>query len=167
MPIWIVRRLFNLWGPFRGAGIRLTELSPDWRHARVELRKTLTNRNYVGTHFGGSLFAMTDPFYMVMLMRNLGGDYIVWDKTASIDFVSPGRGTVHCEFHIDDALMERIKREAASGAPTFPEFDIDVLNTEGQVVARVHRKLYVRLKPERRPLAPASASASASARTAS
>lgn len=140
----------------RGAGIRLTELSADWRYARVELRRTLSNRNYVGTHFGGSLFAMTDPFYMVMLLRNLSSDYIVWDKAASIDFVSPGRGTVYCEFHIDATLIERIKLDAANGAPTFPEFDIEIFNADRQVVARVHRKLYVRLKPERRPSAPAS-----------
>jgi acyl-coenzyme A thioesterase PaaI-like protein len=159
MPTWLFRRLMRFWGPFRASGIRLTHLSADWRYARVELRRGLLNMNYVGTHFGGSLFSMTDPFYMLMLMHNLGRDYLVWDKTASIDFVSPGRGTVFAEFRLDAPLLERIREGAASGAPVYPEFDIDVLNDRKEVVARIHRRLYVRLKPERRPgVMPASAS---------
>ena len=47
-------RLVDMW-----AGYPFAE---DYRHARVELRQRWYNRNYVGTHFGGSLFAMTDPF---------------------------------------------------------------------------------------------------------
>jgi acyl-coenzyme A thioesterase PaaI-like protein len=93
-PAWLLRRLINIWGPFRGAGIVVTSLADDWSHARVVLKERLLNRNYVGTHFGGSLFAMTDPFYMLMLMHRLGKGYRVWDRAASIDFLSPGRGTL-------------------------------------------------------------------------
>ena len=89
-----MRRLFNLWPVFRGAGIRVREIGPDFRSVTVELRAKLLNRNYVGTHFGGSLFAMTDPFFMIMMMQNLGRDYIVWDKAGTVRFLKPARGTV-------------------------------------------------------------------------
>ncbi len=61
------------------------------------------NRNYVGSHFGGSLFAMTDPFWMLLALHALGSDYIVWDQAGEIAFARPGRGTVAAEFHLDDA----------------------------------------------------------------
>lgn len=54
----------------------------------------------MGTHFGGSLYAMCDPFYMWILMENLGKDFIVWDKAATIRFKKPGTGTVNAEFEI-------------------------------------------------------------------
>src|SRR5262249_37782788 len=114
MPAWMLRRLMNIWGPFLGAGIVVTDLAEDWSHARVVLKAGLLNRNYVGTHFGGSLFAMTDPFYMLMLLHRLGKGYLVWDRAASIDYLSPGRGTVSADFLLEDRVVEDIRRGAAS-----------------------------------------------------
>jgi acyl-coenzyme A thioesterase PaaI-like protein len=144
MSAWMLRRMMNIWGPFRGAGIVVTALAEDWSHARVVLKRRLLNRNYVGTHFGGSLFAMTDPFYMLMLMHRLGKGYRVWDRAASIDYLSPGRGTVSAEFRLDDQTVEDIRRTAASGEAVFPEFDVEVRDVAGTVVARVHKQIYVR-----------------------
>jgi hypothetical protein len=88
----------SYWPPFFGAGIRIREISDDFTYVRVEMKLRFWNRNYVGTHFGGSLYSMVDPFYMLMLIENLGRDYIVWDKSASIRFLKPGRGRVSAEF---------------------------------------------------------------------
>jgi Domain of unknown function (DUF4442) len=86
-----LRRWVNLWPPFLGAGIRVIRIAPDMKAVDVEMKLRWWNANYVGTHFGGSLYAMTDPFYMLMLMANLGCDYIVWDKAGSIRYRRPGR----------------------------------------------------------------------------
>jgi acyl-coenzyme A thioesterase PaaI-like protein len=145
MPAWMLRHVMNVWGPFRGAGIAVTALAEDWSHARVILKQRLLNRNYVGTHFGGSLFAMTDPFYMLMLMHRLGKTYRVWDRAASIDYLSPARGTVCAEFRLEDQTVEDIRRGAAEGKAIFPEFDVEVRDSAGTVVARVHKQIYVRL----------------------
>ena len=117
----------------------------------VELKLGRLNRNYVGTHFGGSLYAMTDPFYMIMLLHNLGGDYLIWDKTGSIDYVAPGRGTVSAHFVITGARLDEIRAQAAGGEKTFPEFHVDVKDEAGELIAKVHKTLYVRLKPRSRP----------------
>ena len=93
----LLRWGLNLWPPFRGAGIRVRHIAQDWSEARVELRAGPLKRNFVGTHYGGSLFSMTDPFYALMLMHRLGGQYLVWDQAASIDFIAPGRGRVVTE----------------------------------------------------------------------
>lgn len=144
-------RGMHLWPPFLGAGIRLRHMSEDFREAEVELRLGRLNRNAVGTQFGGSLFAMTDPFYAIMLMRNLGRDYLVWDKAASIEYLAPGRGTVRARFELTEARLDGIRAQAAGGEKVLPEFDTEIVDAKGEVVARVHRTVYVRLKPKHRP----------------
>jgi acyl-coenzyme A thioesterase PaaI-like protein len=105
--------MLNFWPPFFFSGITVIEVAKDFRYAKVRLKKKMLTSNYVGTLFGGSLFAMTDPFYMVMVMKNLGSGYIVWDKKSEIDYVSPGKTTVYAEFNIWDTDLEEIKREVA------------------------------------------------------
>ena len=151
MPPRLLRHLFNVWPPFLLSGIHVTHLGRDWRSAEVELRMRPWNRNYVGTHFGGSLFAMTDPFWMILVMRSLGPDFVVWDKAGAIDFVKPGRGTVRCRFDLTDAVLDELRAEAADGAKVLRWFDCPVVDAQGDVVAQVRKQLYVRLKPRARP----------------
>ena len=147
----LLRRVMNLWPPYLGAGICVRRIAGDWSEAVVELRDRLVNRNFVGTHFGGSLFAMTDPFYALMLMHRLGERYLVWDQAATIEFVAPGRGTVAAHFVVSDETVEKIKAEAQNGAKVLPQFDVEVRNRTGELVARVRKTIYVRLKPRFRP----------------
>jgi len=107
--------LLNLWPPFLGAGIRVKRFQPDWKAIEVEMKLRRWNSNYVGTHYGGSLYSMADPFYMLMLIENLGSDYIVWDKSATIRFKKPGRGKVTAAFRLSDEQLEQI-REALKRA---------------------------------------------------
>ena len=144
-----LRHILNLWPPFLFSGVHVTALTADYRHARVELRMRPWNRNYVGTHFGGSLFAMTDPFWMLLVMQSLGRDYIVWDKSGTIDFVKPGRGTVHASFDLDEALLQQLRAETADGQRTLHWFETDVIDADGEVVARLRKQLYLRRKPGR------------------
>ncbi|MDT3398822.1 DUF4442 domain-containing protein [Streptomyces sp. B1866] len=141
-----LRRAMNWWPPYLFSGVRVLRFADDWSSARVRLRLRWFNRNYVGTHFGGSLFAMNDPFWMLLAMNRLGRDYIVWDKAAEIDFVSPGRGDVFAEFELDEDRMEEIRRITADGGTALPWFENEVLAADGTVVARVRKQLYVRRK---------------------
>ncbi len=150
MKASLLRHGINLWPPFLFAGIHVTAIDAGYRHVRVELRQRPWNMNYVRTHFGGSLFAMTDPFWMLCLLQNLGRDYYVWDKAGEIEFVKPGRGVVATEFRVDDALLDEIKAATASGEKHLRWFENDILDTQGEVVARVRKQVYVRLKPEAR-----------------
>ena len=149
-----LRRVFSFWPPFLFAGIRVTDIGDDFRYARVELRMRWYNRNYVGTHFGGSLFSMTDPFWMILMLRRLGPDYLVWDQAGEIQFLKPGKGTVVAEFRLDDAVVDEIRGAAAGGEKVLRWFEVDVRNAGGEVVARVRKQLYVRRK-RGRPVDPA------------
>jgi acyl-coenzyme A thioesterase PaaI-like protein len=140
--------LMGLFPPYLGAGVRVRHVAHDLTRVEVALVLTRWNQNVMGTHFGGSLYAMCDPFLMVMIMLRLGPSFHVWDKGATIDFVRPGRGTVTVVFELSDERVEAIRREAESGKKVLPTFDLNVVDESGATIAHVQKILYVRKKRE-------------------
>ena len=143
-------RKLQLWSrfyvPFVGAGIHMTKVTPDFREVEVRMKLKWYNKNYVGTHYGGSIYSMTDPFYMLMLIQILGKEYLVWDKTASIEFLKPGRTELCAKFNISDQVLEEIVSNTKHGSKYFAEFAVNVTDTMGEVVAKVNKTVYVRKK---------------------
>lgn len=140
----LMLRWINVWPPLLGAGIRVR-----WHSNRVvdvEMKLRAWNRNYVGTHYGGSLYSMTDPFYMLMLMENLGREYVVWDKAASIRFRKPGKGKVKAEFRLNDVQLDEIRNKLATLEKYEPTFAVEVKDEAGDVVAEVQKVLHIRRK---------------------
>jgi acyl-coenzyme A thioesterase PaaI-like protein len=140
----LLRWAMNLWPPFLGAGIRVRRIAPDFREVEVDLPLRLYNRNDAGTQFGGSLFAMTDPFFMLMLVNNLERDYLVWDKAASIDFVAPGRSRVRARMRLTEHDLDQIRARTADGDKHLHLFRTEITDAEGLVVARLEKLVYVR-----------------------
>lgn len=147
MRPWMLKLGLNLYPPYIGAGVTVAHIAEDWSLMTVKLTLRWYNRNYVGTHFGGNLFTMTDPFYMLMLIHRLGPAYKVWDQKAEITFRKPGKGTVVANMTVSEEQLEAIRAATVDGAKHFAEFDIDIVDEEGDVVATVHKTLYVREKP--------------------
>jgi hypothetical protein len=141
-----LKLMFNLWPPLMGAGIRITRIQPDWKEVDVEMKLRRWNANYVGTHYGGSLYSITDPFYMVMFIEILGRDYIVWDKSAAIRFRRPGRGTVFAQFRITDEQIAEIREALKTVEKIDREFSVDVKSGDGEVIAEVKKLLQFRKK---------------------
>ena len=141
-----MRWFMNLWFPFLGAGIRVTRLQSDWKAIDVEMKLRSWNSNYVGTHYGGSLYSMTDPFYMLMLIENLGRDYIVWDKAATIRFRKPGKGKVTASFRLSDEQLADIRRRLETEDKVEPIFKVEVRDEANVVIAEVEKVLHVRKK---------------------
>ena len=141
-----LRRWINFWPPFLGMGIRVIRIAPDMKAVDVEMKLRFWNANYVGTQFGGSLFVMTDPFYMLMLMANLGRDYIVWDKAATIRYRKPGKGTVRAEFRLSDIQIDDIREKLKTQPKYEPVFSVEVKDEAGVVIAEVEKVIYVRRK---------------------
>ena len=140
----------NLWPPFLGAGIRVVHVSPHLNRIDVEMKLRKWNQNYVGTQFGGSLYAMCDPFYMLILMERLGREYIVWDKAATIRFKKPGRGKVKAIFEIDEKTVDDIRLQANQSYKVEPVFTAKVCDESGEVIAEVEKVLYIRRKDRKR-----------------
>ena len=146
-PAWLARMLINIWPPFIGSRIHVEYISTDFREARVRMHQSVYNTNIFGTHFGGSLFAMTDPFFALLILRNIGKEYVVWDSASHIDFKLPARGTVRARFCIDDAILADILEQTAGGEKYEPHYTVDILDAQGEVVASVEKTLYIRRKP--------------------
>lgn len=136
----------NLYAPYVGAGVRVCKIDYDAGVIKVCMPLTKLNQNIVGTQFGGSLYSMTDPFFMLLLMQKLGSDYVVWDKSASIDFIKAGQSKVFATFQIDNDEVATIKARAKDGRPVFREYSVKINDTQGDIVALVQKTLYIRLR---------------------
>ena len=145
----LIRRI-NWYPPFLGMGIRVRSYRDDFTRFEVELRSRWYNRNLFGTHFGGALYAMSDPFFVFIVTMNLGAGYIVWDKSASIDFLKPAKGTILGIFEISHDRLAEIQAEVDSLGKKTYDFHLDLVNEAGEAVARVHKVVYVRSKSAKR-----------------
>ena len=144
---WPSRRLrwgFNIFPAFRGTGARIKYIAGDYREMRVELPLSWRTRNYVGTIFGGSLYGAVDPHYMIMLIKILGPDYVVWDKAATIRVRKPGRGTLYARFHLDDEEIATIRGLTENGKPTDRVYTVDLTDAKGVVHASVEKTVHIR-----------------------
>jgi acyl-coenzyme A thioesterase PaaI-like protein len=138
------RHLLNLWPCFRGTGGRVTYIAPDWSEMRVLIPFNRRTKNYVGTIFGGSLYASVDPHFMFMLIHNLGPDYLVWDKAASIRFRKPGKGPLHASCRLPPGEVEEIRRQLQTSEKVDRTFHVDLVDAAGTVHASVEKIVNVR-----------------------
>ena len=137
---------FNLWPCYRGTGARVTHIAGDWREVRIRIPLSWRTRNYVGTIFGGSLYAAVDPFYMIMLMKNLGPDVVVWDKAASIRFRKPGRGLLKACFRLEEAELADIRRLLMEQPKVDRTYTVHLVDGAGLVHAEVEKVIHISLR---------------------
>lgn len=140
-------RLVSLYPPYLGAGIRVTYPKDDPHRIIVSMGLHFWNQNLFGTQFGGSMYSMCDPHFVFIVMRHLGPGYVVWDKAASIEFLKPGRGAVRATFVVSPEKIEEIRAAADRGEKVEPVFTAEIVaEADGEVVARVTKRLWVRRK---------------------
>jgi hypothetical protein len=137
---------FNWFPAFRGTGARITYIASDWRELRLQIPLSRRTRNYVGTIYGGSMYGALDPVYMVMLIKVLGPEYIVWDKRASIAFKRPGRSTLYARFHVPEEETEAIREALQSARSVDRTYTIDLVDSAGEVHATIEKVIYIRRK---------------------
>ena len=140
----MLRWVFNLWPTFRFAGVRVRAIATDFTAATVELRLGLLNRNYVGTAFGGTLYAMTDPFYMLMMMRQLGAGYVVWDRAGAVRYLKPGKGVITANFVLPAEEVARVRGLLGESGKLDQTYTVDLRDAVGQLIAQVEKTLYIR-----------------------
>lgn len=141
-----IELVLRFYPPFLGAGIWVQRIADDFLSVSVRMRLRFWNKTGVGSHFGGSLYAMCDPFFMLILMKTLGADYLVWDKAATIRFKKPGRGTVSATFSIPRERVDEIRAEADLHGRSEPQFQVLVKDVDDNVIAEVDKFLLVRKK---------------------
>jgi len=147
---FVFKFMLNHYTPYKGAGIEIENVDLKNYHIRVKMPLTHRNQNIVGVHFGGSLYSMVDPFYMLLLMHHLGSKYIVWDKSATIHFLSPGRSTVYADIRLDVGEIEHIKELAANYTAVHRNYTLNIFDDSGLRIAEVHKTVYIRRKKSHR-----------------
>ena len=139
-------KIINFWFPFLGSGIKIVKVNTERTQFDISLRLTARNKNLFGTQFGGSLYAMTDPFFVFILILNMGEDYIIWDKSANIEFIKPGKSKVYSTISIDSNRINEIKSEIDQIGKSTYFFDTEILDKEGVLIAKVKKEVYIRKK---------------------
>lgn len=137
-------KIWNFWPPFLFSGIKILQVSNDYRHAKVKLKLRFWNANYVGTQYGGSMYSMTDPFYMIMLLKNLGEGYTVWDKSATINYLKPGRTDLTAEFNLTEEDLNQIHSTLEIEPKLEWIREIKIKDQEGTVVANVVKVIHIK-----------------------
>lgn len=146
MKFSTILKLMRFWPPFWGAGISVKRFSQDMSSIDVQMKMKPWNKNYVGTHYGGSLYSMTDPFYMLMLMNLLGKNYIVWDKSATIRYKIPAKGTVYAHFQVTQEQLEQFRREVEETNKCEAEFVVEIKSSEGVTICVVKKIIHISRK---------------------
>ncbi|CAN5336746.1 hypothetical protein BH18ACI2_BH18ACI2_00910 [soil metagenome] len=142
----MLRWKFNLFPAYVGTGARVTYIADDFSEIQIKLPLTWRTRNYVGTIFGGSMYAAIDPMYMVMLIQMLGRDYVVWDKAATINFKRPGRTTLYAKFAVVAAEVAQIKTELMHDKSIEKIYQVELVDDAGKVHAKVEKTIYIARK---------------------
>jgi len=136
----------NLWPCYWGTGVRLKYVSKDFREIRLDVPLNWRTRNYVGTIFGGSMYGAVDPIYMLMLIKNLGPSYEVWDKAATIRFKKPGRTTLHASFILDQEEIDQIRQELSNEDSIDRIYNVNLTDEKGTACATVEKIIHIRKK---------------------
>jgi hypothetical protein len=148
-PKWFKRfllKIWNVWPPFLGSGITVHILTQDLRQVEVRLKLRFWNKNFFGTQYGGSLFSMTDAMYSVMLIENLGPGYVVWDKSATIRYLKPGRTNVKANFEITQSDIDKITSQLNEVEKMDWHKPVQIYDTHQNLVAEVDKVIYIRRK---------------------
>lgn len=139
----LFRRFMNWYPMYFGTGGKVLFWSSDSSEVHLRLGLNIWTRNYVGTIFGGSMFAAADPFYMVMLMKILGPAYVVWDKTAHIRFRKPGKSKLYAVLRLSPEDIESIKQQVRECGHASKTFSIKWIDREEVVYAEIERQCYI------------------------
>ena len=138
------RLLFNWFPSYRRGGGRVCFISADMHEFHVKVSLGLTTVNYVGTVFGGNLYAAIDPIYMFQLIHILGKKrYVVWDKSATINFIRPVKTTVYAQFLLSNELINDIKNKVKEHGKYIIDLPVELKDKDGVVYFTASKQLYI------------------------
>ena len=139
----LYRWYFNFYPAYRRTGGRVCFISEDWHETHIKLSLNWTTRNYVGTVFGGSIYGATDPVYMLQLLKILGDKYIIWDKSATVKFISPIKNRVYAKFELSREIIGEIKAQVAEHNKYIIHLPVKFVDKNAKVYAMITKTLYI------------------------
>lgn len=134
----------NISPMYRRSTARITYISKDLMKIRIRLPISYKNKNYVGSIFGGSMFAAVDPIPMTQLIQLLGSNYVVWDKSAEIKFKRPARKDLYAIFSFTPNQISSIRNKVAEKNEIEFPYTTQLTDKEEETIyCTVHKTIYI------------------------
>ncbi len=141
---WLsARRQLEWFPPFWCMGVKVLELSDDWRLVRLRLPLTFWSKNMGGSMFGGHQASLADPVAALACARRFPG-YHVWTRSMQVDFRHPGDTDLELRFEFPAALEQRIQEELARKGRSTPQFEYGLYRADGSCCTWVHNSVAIR-----------------------
>ncbi|WP_396199493.1 DUF4442 domain-containing protein [Flavobacterium sp.] len=137
---------FNLSPMYKRSCGKIIFASEDLHIVKIKIPLSYKNKNYVGSIFGGSLFAATDPIYMIQLMQILGKDYVVWDKKTDIKFKRPAYEHAFATFEFTTTEINEILQKVKDEKEMDYTKTLHITDKKGTVFAELDKTLYIATK---------------------
>ncbi|MEB0260760.1 MULTISPECIES: DUF4442 domain-containing protein [unclassified Mucilaginibacter] len=140
---WIMR----LYPPLLFQRICVVGFDKGFKGVRVKVFKSLFNKNYNGSIFGGTIFAAADPFYPVLFDRILkapGSRFRIWSKSSRIDFLKPALSSLSFHIILTDADIEQALHALNTTGKYENAFPVEIYNTSNEVCAQLMNEVYIR-----------------------
>ena len=118
-----------------------------FRGVDVKINKSLFNKNYNGSIFGGTIYAATDPFYALLfdqLLQRHGFKIRVWLKSASIRYVKPGRSALFFTIIVSDHMLNEAIEALNTNGKFVKAYPMEIKNAAGEICATVMNEIYIR-----------------------
>ena len=136
--------LLNFYPPYFFTGIKVIAVNEDRTKITVQMRLRCYNKNGYGTHFGGSIYSMVDPFYALLLWYHLGDQYKIWDKSAKIEYLRPSKSSIYAHCALSNEEIKRLKEVLLSETTIEPTYQIVITDQDKKEVAKIEKTLSIR-----------------------
>lgn len=143
----LLKWLLRFYPPLLFQRIWVLNLGKDFRSARVKISRSLLNRNYNRSIFGGTIYAATDAFYPVLFHQIFSHeDYkiIVWLKSAAIQYIKPGMTNLYFDIRISEEQISEARQILDTDGKYIETFPVELYNTDKELCATVLSEVYIR-----------------------
>ena len=128
---------------YRRTTAKLIDVSDDLHKVVITLRLNWKNKNYVGSIFGGSMLAATDPIYLIQLIQILGDNYVVWDKAVTARYKRPAKSRIYGTFLFSKKEIKDIKNKIAESHEIDITKTMNLIDEKQQIIATFSKTLYI------------------------
>ncbi|MES2277441.1 MAG: DUF4442 domain-containing protein [Bacteroidota bacterium] len=140
---WVIR----FYPPLFFQRIWVKSFTKDFKGVNVSIRKSVFNKNYNGSIFGGTLFAAADPFYPLLfhqIFLRRGHKVIVWLKSAGIQYLKPATTNLHFSIVINDEIIAEAEHMLITEGKFIKTFPIEIFDKHNELCVIVQAEAYAR-----------------------
>ncbi|WP_257668056.1 DUF4442 domain-containing protein [Parapedobacter tibetensis] len=140
---WVMR----LYPPFFFQRIWVRHFHKGFMGVEVKINRSLLNRNYNASIFGGTIFAAADPFYALIfdqIFQRKGFSTVVWLKSASIQYIKPARSALYFNIVIHSKDIQEVETALTNKGKFMKTYPITIADKNGETCAIMKNEVYIK-----------------------